>query len=142
MLRFAWLKVTILSCLLTLSGCLGENSGDTTCIKQTDPEGTILVSIGCGSPRTRPFYLWDDLEGVGAVEVSRTADDEVVVWSVIDIDIDDSIEQPVQHGDLPSGAFIGEDDETELEFGIEYLVKVSRFSGGSGTRVFVILPEE
>jgi hypothetical protein len=142
MMRFTWLKVTILSSFL-ISGCLGGDDENVSCFKIGDAEGTIFVSVGCGNPNTQPLYLWDG-GTVAAIEVRRTSDDEVV-WRVFGF-LENGIEQPVQHGVLPPGT--GEEGtETELEYEVEYIVKVERFgsgltAGGSGTREFTILPEE
>ncbi len=140
-----WFIPAILTCLFLTFGCLGEDDENIACIQQGDPEGTILVTVGCRKLRTQPFYLWDDQEGVVAVEVRKTADGEVV-WRIFDSSLQNVIEQPVEHGESPPGTAV-EGTETELEYNVGYIVEVERIttslaSAGSGTREFTILPVE
>ena len=136
----------ILSCLFLTFGCLGEDDEDITCIQEGEAQAApILVSIGCGSPRTQPLYLWDGEEGVVAVEVKKTVDGEVV-WRIFDSSLQNVIEQPVEHGESPPGTAV-EGTGAELEYNVGYIVEVERFttslaSAGSGTREFTILPVE
>ena len=136
-----------LSGLLVLSGCL-EEDGDSACIIDGELEAApILITVGCGDPRSQPTYLWVDagsetIEGVTVIEVTRTSDPDVAVWRVIDGSLQENIVQPVDHGVSPPDSIVEVPDETELEFNIEYEVKMTRISGGAGTKKFIVLPEE
>ena len=133
--------------LLVLSGCLEEDD-DSACILDGELEAApILITVGCGDPRSQPTYLWEDAglgtsEGVTVIEVTRTSDD-VVVWRVIDGSLQENIVQPVDHGVSPPGSIVEVDVETELDFNTEYEVKMTRISSSdAGTRKFIVLSEE
>ncbi|HLB95274.1 MAG TPA: hypothetical protein VJK28_03765 [Nitrospiria bacterium] len=131
----------VLSCLFLISGCAyDENKEVSTCIEEGEASGTIAVNISCGDPKTTPLYFWDGADAF-VVEVARTSDLDHVVWQVTStLPNMDGIQSPVIHGERPANAAITVDEETQLTVGIEYLVKVSRISGESGSRKFTIQP--
>lgn len=137
----------ILSCFLLISGC-GEDEAASTCIEEGEAEGGIIINVVCGDPRTQPLYFWDEDKKAFLIEVKRTSEDQALAWSALSNTQQNEITPRVQHGNkqtLPLG-IIEDGNETELEIGVEYIVRVLRSSesGGlseSGSRKFTILPQ-
>ena len=130
----------ILSCLFLISGCAyDEDEEVSACIEEGEAVSPIIVGIGCGDPKTQPIYLWDGADAF-VVEVTRTSDPDNVVWQVTSTTLPNmnGIQSPVTHGERPANAEITNEEEPQLAVDIEYLVKVSRISGESGSRKFTI----
>ena len=144
---FRFISALLFSTIL-ISGCLYKEDDETACIQEGDIEvAPILVSVGCGNPRTQPLYLWggggDVAEGVAKVEVRRASND-LVVWRMVSFSLDNNIQQPVQHGESPPGTTVEINDEAELAIDIAYIVRVERvnselISGGFGEREFRVI---
>ena len=125
--------------LFLIASC-GDSGSGGGCIEEFGSGGSLIVSVGCSDPRTKPLYVWDLDKKVVEVKVFDNATDEVV-WSVFSAVGDDTIESPVQHGTLPFGSSPGEGTETELEIGKRYIVRVAQLVGEIGSIEFEILPE-
>ena len=130
-----------LMALFLMASCGNSGSGS-GCIEVFDSGGSLIVSVGCGDPRTKPLYDWDFEKKVLAVEVLDPSKDDDIVWSLISTTNDNSINPPIQHGTVPIGATPVVETETKLEIGKRYIVRVFQLTGGEiGTIEFEILPE-
>ncbi|MGH7573935.1 MAG: hypothetical protein ACREM1_02230 [Longimicrobiales bacterium] len=106
----------------------------------------VLAPAGCGGSsfavnvsltpqRTRPVYSWNEGRAF-EIRVSRASDAIFAVWRIAANNPDAGIASPVQHGSVPAGATVVDDDESTLSTGVRYCLTVRLLDGEEGTTEF------
>ena len=116
----AVLALTVLA-LTTGAVCRGNGDGETTEPGNGDPSPGITITVGSGTTST---YSWTG-GGVFTLTVQCTQSGQPV-WQIISDSGGDTIESPVTHGTVPSGAIEAVSIEPELSEDDPYRVSVIR----------------
>lgn len=93
--------------------------------------GDFTVTVGSG---TQPSYSWQGGDAF-RVEVTRVENPLIPVWAIANPATRD-IRSPVRHGSVPSGAILLADEETTLEAGQRYRVRVTLADNRQGAADF------
>jgi hypothetical protein len=93
--------------------------------------GDFTVTVGTG---TQPNYSWPGGPAF-EIDVYRTSDPLVPVWSIADPNSTRNITSPLRHGNVPSGVILLADDETTLRAGVSYRVTI-RVGNTTGSETF------
>jgi hypothetical protein len=131
----------ILLALLFLIGC-GKDHNSNTHVEEGASKGAISVDVSDGNPLTRPFYIWEDINGIKTamnLKVEQLSP-LTTVWEVVSPLPQENLTSPVIHAVSQPGTadtIAGGDLQTD----VWYRVTVTKGDLTTfGSREFLIKP--